>query len=130
MTARASSRVRSVGTLFVVATPIGNMEDITARAVRILGEVDTVLAEDTRRTRRLLAHFGIDRPVTAHHDHNERSQVKAIVAELLDGARLALVSDAGTPLLSDPGFPLVQAAGAAGRASRSGPRSERFDRGA
>jgi 16S rRNA (cytidine1402-2'-O)-methyltransferase len=97
------------GCLFVIATPIGNLEDISARAARLLGEVDRVLAEDTRHTRRLLNHLGIDRPLQAMHDHNEVGQVAALTAEMQGGRRLALVSDAGTPLISDPGFPLVRA---------------------
>ena len=97
------------GCLFVIATPIGNLEDISARAARLLGEVDRVLAEDTRHTRRLLNHLGVDRPLQAVHDHNEAGQVAALIADMQGGRRLALVSDAGTPLISDPGFPLVRA---------------------
>jgi 16S rRNA (cytidine1402-2'-O)-methyltransferase len=99
----------SRGALFVVATPIGNLEDIGARALRVLGEVELILAEDTRHTRRLLSHFGIATRVRACHEHNERALVEELVARIEAGARFALVSDAGTPLVSDPGFPLVVA---------------------
>jgi 16S rRNA (cytidine1402-2'-O)-methyltransferase len=98
------------GTLFVVATPIGNLEDLTPRARRTLQEVDLIAAEDTRHTRRLLSHFGIKTPLLALHEHNEARLVETVVADLLTGKSIALVSDAGTPLLSDPGFPLVRAA--------------------
>lgn len=104
----------SAGTLFVVATPIGNLEDIAPRALDTLRRVDTICAEDTRHTRRLLAHFGIDRPLLALHEHNEDAQADGLVARLAAGASLALVSDAGTPLVSDPGFVLVRAARRAG----------------
>lgn len=100
--------------LFIVATPIGNLEDITYRAVRTLGSVDLVAAEDTRRTRVLLTHFGLDRPMQALHEHNETAVAPQLVARLLRGESIALVSDAGTPLLSDPGFRLVRGAIAAG----------------
>lgn len=98
------------GTLMVVATPIGNLGDITARAIEQLGAADLVLAEDTRHTRRLLEHFGLDRPLKSLHEHNERKQVDSIVALLQEGQSIALVSDAGTPLISDPGYVLVRAA--------------------
>ncbi len=102
------------GELYVVATPLGNLEDITLRAARILGEVDRVLAEDTRRSRQLLTHLGHDTPLTSVHEHNERSRIERVLGWLGEGKRLALVSDAGTPAISDPGFPLVQAVAAAG----------------
>lgn len=102
------------GELLVVATPIGNLADISTRALEVLREVDAVLAEDTRRTRRLLTHFGIRRPLLALHEHNERARIAQVVERLRSGERLALVSDAGTPLISDPGYPLVSAARAAG----------------
>ena len=102
------------GRLYVVATPIGHLDDITVRAARILGEVDRILAEDTRHTRRLLDHLGINKPLTAMHDHNESALLASTLESLSAGARLALVSDAGTPLISDPGFPLVRACRAAG----------------
>ena len=98
----------SPGTLYVVATPIGNLEDITLRALRILREVDTIAAEDTRHTGQLLRHFEIDKPLLSLHEHNERDRVEQIVGLLVQGKNLALVSDAGTPLISDPGFPLVR----------------------
>ena len=102
------------GTLFVVATPIGNLEDLAPRARQTLGDVDVIAAEDTRRTRRLLSHFGIKTPLLALHEHNESEQAAAVVARLLAGESVALVSDAGTPLVSDPGFRLVQEAHRAG----------------
>ena len=102
------------GTLFVVATPIGNLEDVTMRALRVLREVDAVAAEDTRRTGLFLQHFGITTPTISLHDHNERAKTPALVERLVSGASLALVSDAGTPLLSDPGLRLVRAAHEAG----------------
>lgn len=102
------------GTLFVVATPIGNLADLSPRALDVLRTVDAVCAEDTRRTRQLLAHFGIERPLLALHEHNEEALAGKLVARLRDGASLALVSDAGTPLVSDPGYRLVRAAREAG----------------
>ncbi len=104
----------SSATLYVVATPIGNLGDLSPRAQGVLRSVAAVCAEDTRHTRPLLAHFGIDKPLVALHDHNEDSIAGRIVARLLGGESLALVSDAGTPLVSDPGFRLVRAARAAG----------------
>lgn len=101
--------LESQGTLYVVATPLGNLEDITVRAVRILGEVDTVLAEDTRRTRRLLTHLGHNTPTLSLHQHNERGRIDQVCRMLEEGRNLALVSDAGTPAISDPGFPLIRA---------------------
>jgi len=100
---------RENGVLFVVATPIGNLADISARALEILQSVDLIAAEDTRHTRALLQHFGIHKPMLALHDHNEDAQAPQLVQRLLGGERIALVSDAGTPLISDPGFPLVRA---------------------
>lgn len=102
------------GRLFVVATPIGNLEDISARALRVLREVALIAAEDTRHSGRLLQHFGITTPLISHHQHNEREQAERLVQRLEQGEDLALISDAGTPLLSDPGFHLVRAARAAG----------------
>jgi 16S rRNA (cytidine1402-2'-O)-methyltransferase len=98
------------GTLFIVATPIGNLEDLAPRARQTLATVDLIAAEDTRRTGRLLSHFGIKTRLFAMHDHNEEESVESLVAELANGKSVALVSDAGTPLLSDPGFRLVRAA--------------------
>ncbi|GAB6195813.1 16S rRNA (cytidine(1402)-2'-O)-methyltransferase [Lysobacter xanthus] len=102
------------GTLHVVATPIGNLGDLGARALEILRTVDAVCAEDTRHTRQLLAHFGVEATLVALHQHNEDAQAAQLVARLLAGQSLALVSDAGTPLVSDPGFRLVRAAREAG----------------
>jgi 16S rRNA (cytidine1402-2'-O)-methyltransferase len=102
------------GILYVVATPIGNLEDITLRALRILKEVDLIAAEDTRHTRHLLDHYGVTTPLTSYHEHNERPKAKALVARLERGECIALVSDAGTPAISDPGYRLVVAAAAAG----------------
>jgi len=102
------------GILYLVATPIGNLEDITRRALRVLGEVDCVAAEDTRHTRRLLAHFGITARVESLFEHNERTRVPGLIQRLAAGERLAVVTDAGSPAVADPGFPLVRAAIAAG----------------
>lgn len=102
------------GTLFLVATPIGNLEDISHRALRTLREVDRVAAEDTRRTRRLLEHFGIEAVVVSLHDHNERARVPALLAGLSAGESVAIVTDAGSPGIADPGYPVVRAAIAAG----------------
>jgi 16S rRNA (cytidine1402-2'-O)-methyltransferase len=102
------------GTLYVVATPIGNLEDITQRALRVLREVDLIACEDTRRTRILLAHHGIATPTTSYHEHNQRVRGPELVRRLLDGRSVALVTDAGTPGISDPGFRLVRQARAAG----------------
>jgi len=100
--------------LYVVATPIGNLEDITYRAVRILGEVDLIACEDTRQTRKLLDHFGIQRPTISYYEHNEVERTEELISRLLSGTKIALVSDAGTPLISDPGYRLVHAVVEAG----------------
>ena len=102
------------GTLFVVATPIGNLGDLSPRALDTLKAVAAICAEDTRHTRQLLAHYGVEKPLVALHEHNEEQLAAKIVARLQGGESLALVSDAGTPLISDPGFRLVRAARAAG----------------
>src|SRR6185503_11273446 len=102
------------GTLYIVATPIGNLEDITLRALRVLREADVIACEDTRQTGKLLAHFGIDKPTVSYHEHNEAARTQELLARLEAGAQVALVSDAGTPLISDPGYRLVTAAIAAG----------------
>jgi len=102
------------GTLYVVATPIGNLEDVTARALRVLKEVAVIAAEDTRRTAHLLARYAITTSMTSLHEHNEARKTPAIVARLAGGEDVALVSDAGTPLISDPGRHLIQAAVAEG----------------
>ncbi len=96
------------GTLYLVATPIGNLEDITFRAVRTLKEVRLIAAEDTRRTAGLLRRYGVPTPATSLHDHNERRRTPGLVERLLAGDSIALLSDAGTPLVSDPGFELVR----------------------
>src|SRR6185437_15298423 len=98
------------GNLYVVATPIGNLEDITYRAVRVLGEVDLIACEDTRQTRKLLDHYGIHKPTISYHDHNEAERTEELAVKLRGGAVIALVSDAGMPLVSDPGYRLVRAA--------------------
>ncbi|WP_286975844.1 16S rRNA (cytidine(1402)-2'-O)-methyltransferase [Pseudomonas sp.] len=104
------------GTLFVVATPIGNLEDISARAIRVLNEVSLIAAEDTRHSARLMQHFGIATPLAACHEHNERDQGGRFISRLQAGEDVALISDAGTPLISDPGYHLVRQARAAGYA--------------
>src|SRR5436190_1862936 len=96
------------GTLFVVATPIGNLEDITVRALRVLGEVAVIAAEDTRRTAHLLARHAISTPTTSLHEHNESKKTPALIARLQNGEDVALVSDAGTPTISDPGSHLIR----------------------
>jgi 16S rRNA (cytidine1402-2'-O)-methyltransferase len=98
------------GTLFLVATPIGNLEDMTFRAVRVLREVSLIAAEDTRRTGTLLTHYQIDTPTTSLHDHNEKSRVPMLVKRLQAGENLAVVTDAGMPSISDPGYLMVTAA--------------------
>ena len=110
----SSASGNAYGTLYVVATPIGNLDDITARALRVLREVALIAAEDTRHSARLLQHFGIETPLAACHEHNERDQGGRFLARLQAGEDVALISDAGTPLISDPGFHLVRAARAAG----------------
>ena len=102
------------GTLYVVATPIGNLEDVTLRALRVMREVSLIAAEDTRRTARLLQHYSISTRTTSLHEHNERSKTPALIARLIAGDSIALVSDAGTPVVSDPGAHLIAAAHAAG----------------
>ncbi len=102
------------GTLYIVASPIGNLEDITLRALRILEEVDLIAAEDTRHTKKLLVHYGIITPLTSYHLHNENAKSASLVQRLSSGCRVALISDAGTPIVSDPGFRLVQGAIQAG----------------
>ena len=102
------------GTLYVVATPIGNLEDVTLRALRVMREVSVIAAEDTRRTARLLQHYSISTRTTSLHEHNERAKTPSLIARLVGGESVALVSDAGTPVVSDPGTHLVAAAHAAG----------------
>ncbi len=96
--------------MYIVASPIGNLEDITLRALRVLKEVDLIAAEDTRHTKKLLTHYGIVTPLTSYHQHNENAKSASLVQRLSSGCRLALISDAGTPIVSDPGFRLVQGA--------------------
>ena len=97
------------GTLFVVATPIGNLEDVTLRALRVLREADVIAAEDTRRTAKLLAHYSISTPTMSFHEHNTRTRIPQLLARLEAGAGVALVTDAGMPGISDPGSALVEA---------------------
>lgn len=104
----------SESVLYVIATPIGNLEDMTPRALRILESVALIAAEDTRHSGRLLSHFNIKTPMIAVHDHNERQQQQKIIEKLQQGLDIALISDAGTPLISDPGFVLVREVRAAG----------------
>ena len=101
---------RPPGILYIVATPIGNLEDITLRALRILKETDLIAAEDTRRTRQLLTHYGIHKPLVSYHEHNRRVREKFLLADLRQGKKVALVTDAGTPGISDPGEDLVRTA--------------------
>jgi 16S rRNA (cytidine1402-2'-O)-methyltransferase len=104
----------AAGSLYVVATPIGNLDDISARALKILREVALIAAEDTRHSQRLMQHFGIPTPLAACHEHNERDEGSRFITRLLAGDDVALISDAGTPLISDPGYHLVRQARAAG----------------
>ncbi len=104
----------AMGSLYVVATPIGNLDDISARAMKVLRDVALIAAEDTRHSLRLLQHFGITTPLAACHEHNERDEGSRFIAKLLAGEDVALISDAGTPLISDPGYHLVRQARAAG----------------
>jgi len=102
------------GTLYIVATPIGNLDDLSARATKVLAGVDVVAAEDTRHSGRLLSHLGLQKRLIALHDHNEKDRAAGLLAELAAGRDVALISDAGTPLISDPGYVLVREARASG----------------
>jgi 16S rRNA (cytidine1402-2'-O)-methyltransferase len=101
------------GTLYLVGTPIGNVEDLSPRAIRVLGAVDLIAAEDTRHTRQLLQRFGVQRPLLSYHDHNKNERTPDLIARLRAGVSVAVVSDAGSPGISDPAFTLVRAAAAA-----------------
>ena len=105
------------GTLFIVATPIGHLDDITLRAISILNQVDIVAAEDTRHSQKLLQHYDIKTRMTSLHDHNESQRAKQLIEHLLKGSNVALISDAGTPLISDPGYSLVNQCRQAGMAT-------------
>src|SRR6266700_7627471 len=96
--------------LYLVATPIGNLEDITLRAIRVLKQADLIACEDTRQTKKLLNHYGIEKPTLSYHEHNEASRAAELIERLAQGTRIAVVSDAGTPGISDPGFRLVSLA--------------------
>ena len=105
---RAAGSTAEPGTFYVVATPIGNLEDVTLRALHILESVDTIAAEDTRRTRHLLTHYGISRPLMSYHDHNKVRQAPRVLSLLQAGQSVALVTDAGTPGIADPAYYLLQ----------------------
>ncbi len=107
MPVKSKPKDAGAGCLFVVSTPIGNLEDITLRALRVLREADVIASEDTRQTMKLLSHFDISKRLVSYHEHNEITRAPEIVIELEQGAKVALVSDAGTPAISDPGFRLV-----------------------
>jgi 16S rRNA (cytidine1402-2'-O)-methyltransferase len=102
------------GTLYIVSTPIGNLEDITLRALRVLKEVATIAAEDTRHTQKLLSHFDIHVPLTSYHDFNKEEKTPVLISRMMEGASVGLVADAGTPTISDPGFYLIREAIRAG----------------
>ncbi|MBW2476155.1 MAG: 16S rRNA (cytidine(1402)-2'-O)-methyltransferase [Deltaproteobacteria bacterium] len=108
------AELKTQGLLYLVATPIGNLEDITFRAVRVLSEVDLIAAEDTRHSRKLLSHYQIQTPLLSYHEHNERKRTPQLIDKLNRGINIALISDAGTPCVADPGYRLVSACQAAG----------------
>lgn len=107
MNEQISYKSQEEGVLYLIPTPIGNLEDITYRAVRLLNEVDRIAAEDTRQTKKLCNHFSIDTPLISYHEHNKHQAGSALVAEMKQGKSIALVSDAGMPAISDPGYDLV-----------------------
>ena len=109
-----NTHANDTGILYIVATPIGHLDDMTLRAVEVLKTVDFIAAEDTRHSRHLLDHFGIDNRLVAYHEHNETDSANGLIQELLSGKSIALISDAGTPLISDPGYVIVSKAHAAG----------------
>lgn len=114
MTSDSRRPGQTAGVLYIVATPIGNLDDLSARAIDTLKKVDVVAAEDTRHSRRLLQHLGLQKTMLALHDHNERERTASVIDLLAKGTSIALISDAGTPLISDPGFVLVREARARG----------------
>ena len=111
------------GTLYIIGTPIGNLEDITMRQLRLLGEVDFLAAEDTRVTRKLLSHYDIHTPIVSYHEHSGLTVAQSIADRILAGESCGVVTDAGMPCISDPGEPLVQLLSSAGCAYGSGPRT-------
>jgi len=113
-TGSSKARAEEAGVLYVVASPLGNLSDITYRAVRVLNEVDLIAAEDTRHSRALLAHYGVETRTISLHEHNEQARARTLTFRLLAGESIALISDAGTPVISDPGYRLIAAARAAG----------------
>lgn len=121
VTGRGADGRESGGTLYIVGTPIGNLQDLSPRAREVLGRVDAIAAEDTRRTQGLLSSIGLEAPLIAYHEHNEEHRVGAVLDRLAAGESIALVSDAGMPLISDPGWRLVQRALRAGIAVQSVP---------
>ncbi|MFH2092527.1 MAG: 16S rRNA (cytidine(1402)-2'-O)-methyltransferase, partial [Pseudomonadota bacterium] len=107
-----SKNFRATGILYIVATPLGNLEDMTFRAVNTLKQVDLIAAEDTRHSKKLLSHYGIQTPMISCHEHNESAKTPQVISQLKNGSNIALISDAGTPCISDPGYFLVKAAAA------------------
>jgi 16S rRNA (cytidine1402-2'-O)-methyltransferase len=108
--AGGSSPTRTPGVLYIVATPIGNLEDMAYRAIRVLKEADLIACEDTRQTRKLLDHYGIEKPLISYHEHNERRRAQELIVKLMNGTTIAQVSDAGMPGISDPGYRVVKSA--------------------